>query len=159
LFLDFLLLGQCAVLVYIRKYYLKSREKIKKVYYSNLSASIGCNSAAFFAGQIHETIQIMNVRVVAKITTSLVIDILIHSIWKLFTSCMASHDKMMAMIQPMAVTTTDSIKNCVMMSLFRAQIAFLIQISLVLSVTETSIIFITHIPHTSKEIEPIAARR
>ena len=45
------------------------------------------------------------------------------------------------------------------MSAFRAQIAFLIQISLVLSVTETSIIFITPIPPTSKEIEPMAASR
>jgi hypothetical protein len=45
------------------------------------------------------------------------------------------------------------------MSPFNAQIAFLIQISLVLSVTETSIIFITQIHHTSKEIEPIAANK
>jgi hypothetical protein len=65
----------------------------------------------------------------------------------------------MAIIHPMAVTTTDSIKNWVMISAFNAQIAFLIQISLVLSVTETSIIFITPIPHTSNEIDPIAASR
>lgn len=65
----------------------------------------------------------------------------------------------MAITQPIAVTTTDSIKNCVIISPFNAQIAFLIQISLVLSVTETSIIFITHIHHTSKEIEPIAASK
>jgi hypothetical protein len=45
------------------------------------------------------------------------------------------------------------------MSPFNAQIAFLIQISLVLSVTETSIIFITQIHPTSKEIEPIAANK
>ena len=42
------------------------------------------------------------------------------------------------MIHHIRVTTTDSIKNCVMISLFNAQIAFLIQISLVLSVTETN---------------------
>ncbi|MBQ5945065.1 hypothetical protein IJL65_01335 [bacterium] len=41
----------------------------------------------------------------------------------------------------------------------RAQIAFLIQISLVLSVTDTSIIFITQIHPTSNEIEPIAANK
>ena len=128
-------------------------------YYSYLRASIGCNSAAFFAGPIPETIQIINVRVVAKITISVVIETWIHSILKLFTSCIASHASIIAIIHPIAVTTTDSIKNCVMISLFKAQIAFLIQISLVLSVTETSIIFITHIHHTSREIEPIAASK
>jgi hypothetical protein len=46
-----------------------------------------------------------------------------------------------------------------MISAFKAQIAFLIQISLVLSVTETSIIFITPIHHTSNEIDPIAASK
>jgi hypothetical protein len=46
-----------------------------------------------------------------------------------------------------------------MISAFKAQMAFLIQISLVLSVTETSMIFITPIHHTSNEIEPMAARR
>jgi hypothetical protein len=43
--------------------------------------------------------------------------------------------------------------------LFKAPIAFLIQISLVLSVTDTSIIFITPIPPTSKEIPPIAPKK
>jgi hypothetical protein len=63
------------------------------------------------------------------------------------------------MIHPIAVTTTDSIKNCVMISLFNAQIAFLIHISLVLSVTETNIIFITQIPPTSNDTHPIAASK
>jgi hypothetical protein len=63
------------------------------------------------------------------------------------------------MIHPIAVTTTDSIKNCVIISLFSAQIAFLIQISLVLSVTETSIIFITHIHPTNNDIDQIAASK
>jgi hypothetical protein len=48
--------------------------------YSNLRASIGCNSAAFLAGPIQDTIQIINVNVVAKTTTFHVIEILIHSI-------------------------------------------------------------------------------
>ena len=128
-------------------------------HYSNLRASIGCNSAAFLAGPIHDTIQIINVRVVAKTTTSIVIETLIHSMWKLFTSCIANHANIIAITHPMAVTTTDSIKNWVMISAFKAHIAFLIQISLVLSVTETSIIFITPIPHTSNEMDPIAASR
>lgn len=127
--------------------------------YSNLRASIGCSSAAFLAGPIHDTIQIINVNVVAKTTTFHVIEMLIHSMWKLFTAWIASQANIIAIIHPIAVTTTDSIRNCVMMSAFNAQIAFLIQISLVLSVTETSIIFITQIQPTSKEIEPIAASR
>ena len=45
------------------------------------------------------------------------------------------------------------------MSAFSAHIAFLIQISLVLSVTDTNIIFITHIQPTSKEIDQIAASK
>ena len=65
----------------------------------------------------------------------------------------------MAIIHPIEVTTTDSIKNWVIISAFNAQIAFLIQISLVLSVTETSIIFITPIHQTNNDIDPIAARR
>ena len=111
------------------------------------------------AGPIHDTIQIINVRVVARTTTFMVIEILIHSIWKLFTSWIANRANTIAMIHPIAVTTTDSIKNCVIISPFNAQIAFLIQISLVLSVTETSIIFITHIHHTSSDIDHIAASK
>jgi hypothetical protein len=72
---------------------------------------------------------------------------------------MASHARMIAIIHPIAVTTTDSIKNCVIMSAFNAQIAFLIHISLVLSVTDTSIIFITPIHHTSSETDPMAASK
>jgi hypothetical protein len=47
----------------------------------------------------------------------------------------------------------------VIISAFKAQMAFLIQISLVLSVTETSIIFITPIHPTSREIDQIAASK
>jgi hypothetical protein len=128
-------------------------------YYSNLSASIGCNSAAFLAGQIHDTIQIKKVSAVASTTTSIVIETLIHSMWKLFTSCIASRESIIAKIHHIDVTTTDSIKNWVIISLFRAQMAFLIQISLVLSVTETNIIFITQIHHTKREIDQIAASK
>jgi len=52
----------------------------------------------------------------------------------------------------------DSIKNCIKISVFVAQIAFLIQISLVLSITETSIIFITQIHPTRSEIVAIPAK-
>ena len=84
---------------------------IKSKYYSNLSASIGCNSAAFLAGQIHDTIQIKKVSAVANTTTSIVIETLIHSIWKLFTSCIASRESIIAKTHHIDVTTTDSIKN------------------------------------------------
>ena len=139
------------------QYFFTKRQKSK--YYSYLSASIGCNSAAFLAGPIPDTIHIKNVRAVAKNTTSPVIAMLIHSIWKLFTSCIASRDSIMAITHHIEVTTTDSIKNCVIMSQFNAQIAFLIQISLVLSVTDTNIIFITQIHHTSNDTHQIAASR
>jgi hypothetical protein len=89
-------------------------KKVKCKYfsnYSNLRASIGCSSAAFLAGPIHDTIQIMKVNVVARTTTLPVIETLIHSIWKLFTSCMANQANIIAITQPIAVTTTDSIKN------------------------------------------------
>jgi hypothetical protein len=66
---------------------------------------------------------------------------------------------MIAIIHPIEVTTTDSIKNCVIISQFKAQIAFLIQISLVLSVTDTNIIFITHIHPTNNDIDQIAASK
>ena len=82
-----------------------------KHYYSNLSASIGCNSAAFFAGQIQDTIQIIKVRVVAKTTTFHVIEIFSHSILRLFIAKMASQEKAIAISPQIAVTTTDSIKN------------------------------------------------
>lgn len=53
----------------------------------------------------------------------------------------------------------DSTKNCATISLLRAPIAFLIQISLVLSVTETIIIFITPIPPTKSEISPTTSKK
>jgi hypothetical protein len=46
-----------------------------------------------------------------------------------------------------------------MISFFNAPIAFLIPISLVLSVTDTIMIFITPIPHTKSEIPPMAHRK
>lgn len=58
----------------------------------------------------------------------------------------------------MTVINTDSARNWLTISDFLAQIAFLIQISFVLSVTETSMIFITPIHHTSKEIAAIDAK-
>src|ERR1043165_2335957 len=56
------------------------------------------------------------------------------------------------MAPPTAATVTASIKNCVRISLRRAPIALRIPISLVLSVTDTSLMFMTTIPPTIREI-------
>ena len=53
---------------------------------------------------------------------------------------------------PMDVRTAASVRNCPRIDLFLAPSAFLRPISLVLSVTDTSIIFITPIPPTRSEI-------
>ena len=56
------------------------------------------------------------------------------------------------MIPPKLVSTAASVKNWARILFFLAPIAFLRPISLVRSVTDTSIIFITPIPPTNKEI-------
>ena len=60
--------------------------------------------------------------------------------------------KIMPMIPPTPDNVKASIKNWLRISLLRAPKAFLKPISRVLSVTETSIIFITPIPPTIKDI-------
>ena len=64
----------------------------------------------------------------------------------------AAIPKMIPAIPPNSLKKTASIKNCVKISCFVAPIAFLIPISLILSVTETSIIFIIPIPATTSAI-------
>lgn len=56
---------------------------------------------------------------------------------------------------PSNVNITDSVKNWNIISRFKAQIDLRIHISRVLSETDTSIIFITHIHHTIKDIAAI----
>jgi len=56
------------------------------------------------------------------------------------------------------VRRTDSTRNCSIISLFFAPIAFLIHISFVLSETVTRSIFITQIPHTKSDIPAIPPR-
>jgi hypothetical protein len=58
-------------------------------------------------------------------------------------------------IPPVPVTKMASIRNCFRISEDRAPIAFRMPISLVRSLTETSIIFMTPIPPTSKPMEEI----
>ena len=56
------------------------------------------------------------------------------------------------MIPPITVSIADSARNWSIIEEVLAPNAFLMPISLVLSVTETSMIFITPIPPTSREI-------
>ncbi len=55
--------------------------------------------------------------------------------------------------------TIDSTRNCPCIVFGVAPSAFLMPISLVLSTTDTSIMFIIPIPPTSKEIAAIAAKK
>ena len=55
-------------------------------------------------------------------------------------------------IPPMLVNTAASVRNCPKILYFFAPIAFFNPISLVRSVTDTSIIFITPIPPTKREM-------
>src|ERR1043166_1723169 len=61
---------------------------------------------------------------------------------------------------PIAVTITASMRNCVRMSLRRAPTALRMPISLVRSVTDTSMMFMTTMPPTTSEIAatPIVTR-
>jgi hypothetical protein len=63
---------------------------------------------------------------------------------------------MIAINHQIRLIKIDSTKNWMIISHLRAHNAFLIQISFVLSVTDTSIIFITQIHHTSREMDHIA---
>jgi hypothetical protein len=71
---------------------------------------------------------------------------------------MIRYDKITAINHHEKVRTTDSIKNCCKIMLSRAPIALRTPISCVLSDTDTSIIFITPIPHTSNEITATAPK-
>ena len=62
---------------------------------------------------------------------------------------------MIPMIPPMELVTSASMTNCNMITLFFAPRAFLIPISLVLSVTDTSMMFMTPTPATKREIPAI----
>lgn len=62
------------------------------------------------------------------------------------------YDKSIPSIPPDTVSITDSTRNCSIMSLFLAPIAFLMPISFVRSDTVTRRIFITPMPHTMSDI-------
>src|SRR5690349_14312453 len=118
--------------------------------YSALNASIGSNLAARHAGQrplaIPTTEETPTPRTAEATLTSNGNPISAEMTY-------ASPNPVATPIAPpIAVTVTASIKNCVRISLRRAPIALRIPISLVRSVTETSMMFITTIPPTTSEI-------
>jgi len=124
-------------------------------FYSYLSASIGLSFAALFAGNIPKTIPIVTAEEKDKSTASkemmAVINLLIPKTMRKLRT--------IPMIPPMTLKVTDSVRNCKRISFLWAPIALRIPISFILSVTETNMMFITPIPHTSKEIAAIPARR
>ncbi len=119
-------------------------------FYSNLKASIGLSFAAFFAGMIQK-ISPIEIEERTAINTDFTEIMACMVFCTLFTIHMTNMLKSIHIIHQMAVISTDSAKNWLIMSFFFAQIAFLIQISFVLSVTETSMIFMTPIHPTSSE--------
>ncbi len=66
--------------------------------------------------------------------------------------CRISQESASPNRQPMRLTTSASIRNCIMMLFLPAPMALRIPISLVRSVTETSMMFMMPIPPTSSEI-------
>ena len=121
--------------------------------YSYLKASTGLSSDALFAGHKPKNIPTKTEKVVASnIGNS-----------EIFVVHPANNDNNEAApdpikiprIPPLKVITTDSIKNCIIMSILRAPIAFLNPISFVRSVTETSMMFMIPIPPTTSEIAAI----
>ena len=78
-------------------------------------------------------------------------------------NCFMPHDaiqpKIIPTIPPIKVSMNDSVKNCIFISFSSAPIAFLKPISLVLSVTVVSIMFIIPIPPTTSEIPAIDASK
>ena len=125
--------------------------------YSNLKASIGLSLAAFLAGMIPKISQ-MEIEEITAIST----DFSEMTAWMvsctLFTIRTTKILNRIPIIPPIIVMSTDSAKNWLTISDFFAPIAFLIQISFVLSVTETSMIFMTHIHHTSSDMAAIDAK-
>ena len=61
------------------------------------------------------------------------------------------NDRAMPIVAPIRQTTTDSTKNCFMMSDRLAPMAIRMPISRVLSDTDTSMMFMTPMPPTSKD--------
>lgn len=128
--------------------------KYQLFYYSCRSASIGRSFDALEAGKIPKNTPIQATDTKAIITELLVIiavmNWLIKYTIKKLHPIPINHAKILIII--------DSTKNCIRISCVVAHIAFRIPISLVRSVTETSIMFITPIPQTNRDMAAIPQR-
>jgi len=122
--------------------------------YSNLNASIGFSFEAFLAGSIQNIIQIITTLQNAKRMELVVITAVRRFLIALTTTKLkATH-----ISQATTLIINASIRNCISMSFLVAHIALRIHISLVLSVTDTSMMFITQIHHTRSDIVAIQAK-
>ena len=106
--------------------------------------------AAFTAGSNPNTTPIIVENAIARITAGILIAIGTFDIFPI-TSANAI-PVIVPMMPPRLVSTAASVKNCASIQFFLAPIAFFKPISLVRSVTDTSMIFITPIPPTNNEI-------
>ena len=120
------------------------------------SASMGLSFAAFLAGKIPNTIPIdieksamPRINIGLKSATSLLVEKLLI---KKHTNSEPDNPSIVPMIPPRSDIEADSTKNWKRIEPVLAPSAFLIPISLVRSVTDTSMIFITPIPPTKRDI-------
>jgi hypothetical protein len=110
--------------------------------------------AALYAGNNPDNIHIIIETVVAIIITFTLI-IGEKSGINVSINATAAIEISNAIIDQMSVKMIDSIKNCNNIFVLLAHIAFLIHISLVLSVTDTNMIFMIQIHHTINAIAQI----
>ena len=126
--------------------------------YWNLNASIGLRALALRAGSKPKIIPTAaaNQNDIASVLIEIVN--VVSTTHDTLNPIMIRYDNTTAINHHEKVRTTDSIKNCCKIILSSAQIALRTPISCVLSDTETSIIFITPIPHTNSEITATAPK-
>ena len=118
--------------------------------YSLRSASIGFRLAAFTDGRSPKIRPISMENTTEPIMAGMLMAVGAPD------TCATTFDRMIPsttpMIPPILVSTEASVRNCPRIIFFLAPMAFFRPISLVRSVTDTSMIFITPIPPTRREI-------
>ena len=126
-------------------------------FYSLLSASIGFRLAALMDGRIPNTMPISIENATLRIIAGTDIDTGVAVTREM--TCDRIIPTATPITPPMLVRTADSVRNWKRIVLFLAPIAFFRPISEVLSVTDTSIIFMTPIPPTSSAMLATQIRR
>ena len=120
------------------------------LYYSLRRASIGFKLAAFTDGRSPKIRPISMENTTEPIIAGILIAVGAPDTWA--TTFDSIIPITTPLIHPILVSTEASVKNCPRMTFFLAPMAFFNPISLVRSVTDTSIIFITPMPPTRREI-------